>query len=314
MPTVNLGEITGEGSTPVQMLTEAARDVWDPKTGKWFRQGTPQLFGDPKEWGKAMAPGLNAPSAEGYGFREYMMDVGGRDTTDNVTWKLANTAAAPLSAGMAAVDKAEEWAARGLGALSDAMPSTNPWEGLKAQRAPSAWHGIAESNKEESQKYWAGTKQLMDNAWGTGLPDTPEALAEANKGLGATMGEALSMKLPTGGDKLVGALAPAAAAGVGTGARAVSRAVEKAAPDLHQGLVGLASTLPAATTMGREAADVMKGARAAGKNAGDVAEVQFNEQARRALGKVLPADKIDDAVREAQGAWHSVAARRALSP
>ncbi|MBK9075518.1 MAG: hypothetical protein IPL77_11180 [Flavobacteriales bacterium] len=305
MPRTNLGEITGQGSSLQQAATEAARDVWDPKTGKWFRS---QRLSQ----GAGNGPGLNAP--QGYGFREYMMDVGGRDTTDNVTWKAANTVAAPLSAGMAAVDKAEEWAARGLGALSDAMPSTNPWEGLKAQRAPSAWHGIADSNKEESQKYWAGTKQLMDNAWGTGLPDTPEARAEANKGLGATMGEALSMKLPTGGDKLVGALAPAAAAGVGTGARAVSRAVEKAAPDLHQGLVGLASTLPAATTMGREAADVMKGARAAGKNAGDVAEVQFNEQARRALGNVLPADKIDDAVREAQGAWHSVAARKALSP
>lgn len=307
MPATNLGEITGQGSTLQQAITETARDVWDPKTGTWFR-GMKEARGTPDQLANPLA------RADSYGFREFGMDAAARQTDDGLSYKLANTVVAPLSAGMAAVDKAEEWAARGLGALSDAMPSANPWEGLKAQRAPSAWHGIADSNKEESEKYWAGTKQLMDNAWGTGLPDTPEARAEANKGLGATMGEALSMKLPTGGDKLVGALAPAAAAGVGTGARAVSRAVEKAAPDLHQGLVGLASTLPAATTMGREAADVMKGARAAGKNAGDVAEVQFNEQARRALGNVLPADKIDDAVREAQGAWHSVAARKALSP
>lgn len=310
LPRANLGEITGQGSTLQQALTETARDVYDPKTGQWFRGADPRT-------GKTDVTGAVNPlsRAQGYGFREYGMDLGGRQT-DNKSWKVANVLASPLAYGLGAVDKAEEWLSSAAARAAEAGAGVRPWE-TASSSDPSVFRQLEQGNREEAEKYFGAGRQLLENAGVVGnsaVPDTPEATAEANRGLGATMGEALSMRVPTGGDMLVKAAAPLVAKGVGATARGASRLVEKAAPDLHAGVVGFFSSLPAATTVGRDAADVFKGAQAAGRNSGDLAEMEFVSRARDALQRVMPEDKVDDALREAKGAWHSVEARKALSP
>lgn len=311
MPKANLGEITGAGSTFQQALTETARDVYDPKTGKWFRGMDPKTANLGKD-----GTGNPLSRAQGYGFREYGMDVGARQTDDTTSWKVANLLAAPAAAALSGVDKMEEGIFR-------AIDAARPWETVKSPgQEPSVWGRLAQENKEESQKYWNAAGQLVENTGWFGdkrnaVPDTPEATAEANRGLGATMGEALSMKVPTGGDKLVQAVAPVVAKGVGAGAREVSKAAERFAPELHSKVVGVFSSLPAGTALDKGSTNVFKGAQAAAKNAGDLAEVGFATEAREAVESALAGrtpQQIEAALEEAKRGWNSVAARRAMSP
>lgn len=309
MPTLNLGQITGAGSSLQQGLTETARDVYDPKTGKWFRGMDPKTANMGKD-----GTGNPLSRAQGYGFREYGMDLAGRTPDSDVAqaaWKLANIPAAAGGAVLAGVDKLEANAGRSLDALTR-------WP---QQGEGRFWQKFAESNDAEAKKYWDASGQLMENTGWVGdkrnaVPDTKEAQAEAQRGLGATMGEALSMKVPTGGDLAVKAVAPLVSKGVGSAARGVGKLAEKAAPDAYAGVVGLFSSAPMTTALSRGEANIIKGAQAAGRNAGDIAEMKFTNELRDAIAKALPGrtdDQVEAAIREAQMGWHSVPARQAMS-
>lgn len=283
----------------------------------WLQQGAARTIAKGIDWGANPPPG--------YGFKELGADQGGKlgRAHPKAAKRLVEVMAGPLSVaskGLGAVDKAEEYAARGIAAASR-IPATGRG-GQKIDTSETLMDRWAKDNQEESKKYMDAADSLEQMVpiqplespeWRktVDLPSDPEAGAAYGKGMGSTAGEAASMVTPTSGSLIGGALGKNV---VMPAAQMLRRNLAKVGNSGWLGRKGMESISPApsALELPEGVRQIVNTAGAAHRSAGDVFERQQLESMVGKLreGTTATDDELEAALQKTLDVWHDAELRK----
>lgn len=225
--------VTGEVDPLQQGITQMARGVYDPTSGRALQgpaTDTPlqPLTGfqvaEPAELGAPEGTGLGGLQS-GYGFREYMGDVGEQSARGKTDMELAQ--AEQASYGTEAWLRAMRGIDLGEAEILSTLNDTPLMLGIRAATDDDTWlKRWSESNRKEAEQYGKKVDEVRD--WRGFIKEaTPAARDESAKLSGRyggyALGETGAMFTPTGvqkaGGKVIGAVADAVPQELKTGAR-----------------------------------------------------------------------------------------------